>query len=113
MESEAHFTQADRQTLTKVETKLDRAIEDIKGLTNNFATKEELSVLKDELAELKPKVDKLNMKYQVAIGAIGMISAAVIPMGIYIFNHKTDIDYGAIKQSVTSAINDYNLTLTK
>lgn len=58
MELDTHFTVQDRRTLTQVETKLDRAIDDIKNLTNNFASKTEFLDLQKEVDEMRRNINK-------------------------------------------------------
>lgn len=67
MSQEAHFTEKDRETLenlallsVKVETKLDRAIVDIAGLSGVFATKEEVKDVKKDFGEISKRVDKIE-----------------------------------------------------
>lgn len=60
---ETHFTEKDRATLTTVEVKLDRAIQDIASLTNSFATKEDV---KDH--ELR--IRRLELWGAIAIGGM-------------------------------------------
>lgn len=69
---EAHFTQADRRTLTQVETKLDRAIDDIKSLSTNFASKNDLDDLEKRVISLED-----NNKWVVR-AIIGIVISALI-----------------------------------
>jgi|SRR6185295_20295316 len=112
MEETANFTTEDRKTLTKVETKLDRAIEDISKLSSNFATKEELSTLDKRLTPTEISVEGLKTRMWFAMGGLAIISALVIPLIVYVFNTRT-LSSDTITKSVVEAINHYNLTLDK
>lgn len=76
MNEDAHFTGADRKTLTQVETKLDRALEDIKNLANNFAGKAEYLLLVKRVESLED-----NNKWIVRL-IIGTIILAVLGLVI-------------------------------
>lgn len=50
--SKSNFSSKDRELLTRMDTKLERVIADVANLTNNFATKEELGVVKTEVDKI-------------------------------------------------------------
>jgi hypothetical protein len=78
MQDEAHFTQADRKTLNQLEIKMDRALMDIANLTNNFASKGDLSDLETRLKNVED-----NQKWVVRT-IIGFVILAL--MGLIIVN---------------------------
>lgn len=88
MEQDAHFTIQDRKTLTQVETKLDRAIDDIKNLTNNFAQKSEVSAMKEDyearLRTLEKESEDHALVKKVVYSAIGFILISVLGSLIYL-----------------------------
>lgn len=74
--NETHFTEKDRATLTTLEVKLDRAIQDIAALSANFA-------LKSELADALKKIEKLESNQTwVTRTIIGIIIVALLGLVI-------------------------------
>lgn len=80
----AHFNQKDRDTLEnlrvtsiKLETKLDRALEDIKGMTNNFASQAELLTVKKDLSDHELRIRRLEVWGFMAIGAFALLEFAL------------------------------------
>lgn len=73
-ESTAHFTQEDRAKLISVEVKLDRAINDIAIMGNNYATK-------IELKDIEKRTEKLedDRKWLVRL-ILGVVILAILSL---------------------------------
>jgi outer membrane murein-binding lipoprotein Lpp len=52
-DNNSHFTNSDRVLITKLDVKVERLINDVAELRNNFATKEELSTISQEVDAIK------------------------------------------------------------
>lgn len=75
---ENHFTEKDRATLTTLEVKLDRAIQDIAALTNTYATKADLFNLEKEIRDLED-----NQKWVVR-SIIGVVITIIVGLVVTI-----------------------------
>ncbi len=112
---EAHFTQKDRETLGKLsessavlESKLDRAIDDIKGLSNNFASKTSVDNIEKRVKSIED-----NNKWVVRV-VLGIVISAILGLVVVTTREKSaSITQEQISKSVIEAINQYNLSVEK